>query len=139
MRERDLENEGVREGNMNSEKKNMLYYPPRFVPAEGNDMSSESSLFVIGDKNDMWPFLPPELWSLLKGDDTSFKSRSLMQPLRMHDYIPLSELGVNDMSSKSWRINLEKSPALTERRDAEHGSCLLRARSKPSSQSLLCM
>ena len=71
----------------------MLYYP---------------SLFVIGDKNDMWPFLPPELWSLLKGDDTSSESQSLMQPLRMHDYIPLSELGVNDMSSKSWRINLEK-------------------------------
>ena len=107
-RERDLENEGVREGNMNSEMKNMLYHPPRYVPAEGNDMSSESSLFVIGDKNDMWPFLPPELWSLLKGDDTSSESRSLMQPLRMHDYIPLSELGVNDMSSKSWRINLEK-------------------------------
>ena len=76
-KERDLENEGVREGNMNSEMKNMLYYPPRYVPAEG--------------------------------DDTSSESRSLMQPLRMHDYIPLSELGVNDMSSKSWRINLEKS------------------------------
>ena len=105
-KERDLENEGVREGNMNSEMKNMLYYPPRYVPAEG--------------------------------DDTSSESRSLMQILRMHDYIPLSELGVNDMSSKSWRINLEKFPALTERRDAEHGSCLLRARSKPSSQSL-CM
>ena len=115
-KERDLENEGVREGNMNSEMKNMLYHPPRYVPAEGNDMSSESSLFFIGDKNDMWPFLPPELWSLLKGDDTSSESRSLMQPLRMHDYIPLSELGVNDMSSKSWRINLEKFPALTEKK-----------------------
>ena len=50
------------------------------------------------------------------------------------------EVEGNDILAKSWRINPEEFPALTESRDAEHGSCtlhrLLRTPSKPSSQSL---
>ena len=94
---------------------------------------------LIGESD---PLLSPEV----EGNDMSSESRSLLPedewPSEYETTDMLLRLEVNDMSSKSWRINLDEFPALTERRDAEHGSCtlcrLLRTPSKPSSQSL-CM
>ena len=105
--------------------------PPEVeVEVEGNDMLlplpevEGNDMLLEVEGNDM--SLPPEVEVELEGNDMSLPP----------------EVEGNDMSAKSWRINLEEFPALTESRDAEHGSCtlcrFLRTPSKPSSQSL-CM
>uniref|UniRef100_A0A7N2LKE1 Uncharacterized protein n=1 Tax=Quercus lobata TaxID=97700 RepID=A0A7N2LKE1_QUELO len=110
---------------MNSQGERNFFYRPFYINEEPYSVWQPEESLASTERR------VAEHGSCTLNIDTSSESRSILEPLlppevEGSDMSLPSEVEGNDMSAKSWRINLEDYfPALTESRDAEHGSCTL--------------